>query len=232
MSQSSTASITVILVGGRETRHLRVPKQILPFGETTVLGRTIEAYRGAGFATILVVLGYKADAITAELGELPPGVRIVRNPLYDEGMSSFLRAGLRELPSSASAFCVGLEDQPLLSSELLTEFAGAFAEGKKPILIPAYQGSLGLPAFFKASLAEELASLRHDEDLWDVMKRHGEEILDYGTGYSSVVRSIDDMDDYHAMLRTARLPIPEPRPAPPAADPEPVMETEPDSNPA
>ncbi len=234
MTHSPAASITVLLVGGRETKHLRVPKQILPFGETTVLGRTIDAYRGAGFTEILLVLGYKADAIAAELGGLPKGVRIVRNPFFDEGMSSFLRAGLRELPPSATGFCVGLEDQPLLSCELLAEFAGAFAEGKKPILIPAYQGSLGLPAFFRASLSDELAALKRDEDLWDVMKRHGQEIFDYPTGYSAVVRSIEDMDDYHAMLRTANLPIPEPRPAPLPPDPEPQTEAEaePDPKPA
>lgn len=226
MSHSPAESITVLLVGGRETKHLRVPKQILSFGETTVLGRTIDAYRKAGFAEILLVLGYKADAIAAELGDLPKGVRIVRNPLFDEGMSSFLRAGLRELPSSSTGFCVGLEDQPLLSPELLTEFASAFVEGKKPILVPAHQGSLGLPAFFQASLAEELSALKQNEDLWDVMKRHGEEILDHPTGFSAVVRSIEDMDDYHAMLRTANLPIPEPRPAPLPPEPEPEPQTE------
>lgn len=226
MSQSSTASITVLLVGGRETRHLRVPKQVLPFGDTTVLGRTIKAYLDAGFAEILLVLGYKADLIASELGELPPGVRIVRNPLFDEGMSSFLRAGLRELPATSSGFCIGLEDQPLLTPDLLKEFAEAFSGGKKPILIPAYQGSLGLPAFFHASMAEELSQLKQDEDLWDVMKRHADNLLDYPTGFSAVVRSIDDMDDYHALLRTARLPIPEIKPPPPPAPPEPEPEPE------
>jgi NDP-sugar pyrophosphorylase family protein len=67
-----------------------VPKQILPFGETTVLKRTIDAYIQAGFRTILLVLGYKADAIVADLGGLPEGVRIIRNPLHarDEFVSS------------------------------------------------------------------------------------------------------------------------------------------------
>jgi molybdenum cofactor cytidylyltransferase len=234
MSQSSTASITTLLVGGRETKHLRVPKQILPFGDTTVLGRTMKAYIEAGFAEILIVLGYKADAIAAELGTLPPGVRIVRNPLFDEGMSSFLRAGLRELPPSSRGFCVGLQDQPLLNAELLREFADAFAAAKKPILVPAYQGSLGLPVFFQSAMAEEVSSLRQTEDLWDVMKRHGGDVHDHSTGYSAVVRSIEDMDDYHAMLRSAKLPIPEPQPAPPPPEPEPepATEVEPDPNPA
>ena len=236
MSQSSTASITVLLVGGRETRHLRVPKQILPFGDSTVLGRTIKAYLDAGFADVLLVLGYKADLIASELGDLPPGVRIVRNPLFDEGMSSFLRAGLRELPASATGFCIGLEDQPLLTPELLKEFADAFVAGKKPILVPAYQGSLGLPAFFRASMAEELSQLKQTEDLWDVMKRHGDELIDHATGFSAVVRSIEDTDDYHALLRTARLPIPEiqpppPPPPPPAPEPEPGPEAIAESGP-
>lgn len=224
---SSLASITAILVGGRETRHLRLPKQILPFGDTTVLGRTLSAYREAGIGEVILVLGYKGDAIAEKLGALPAGVRIARNPLFDEGMGSFLRTGMREL-GSGRAFCIGLGDQPLLTAELVKEFAAAFLESKAKILVPAYQGSLGLPAFFAATFAEEIASLPPRGELWDILKRHGEELRDHPTGFTAVVRSIDEMEDYHAMLRIAGLPIPDlPVAAPPAGAPAESTDAEP-----
>jgi CTP:molybdopterin cytidylyltransferase MocA len=96
-----------------------------------------------------------------------------------------------------------------LTAELLGEFTEAFVKGDKPILIPAYQGSLGLPAFFRSSLAEELSALKHNEDLWDVIKRHRDDILDHPTGYSaSYGRST--MEDYHSTPR-AKLLIPKAR---------------------
>lgn len=206
---SKPASITAILVGGRETRHLRVPKQSLPFGDTTVLGKTLNAYLEAGVSEVVLVLGYKADQVEADLGSVPSKVRIVKNPLFDEGMASFLRTGIRELDPSAGGFCVGLGDQPLLTPELVEEFLKAFVDGKGKILVPAYQTSIGLPAFFSSDLSEEIMNLPPNGELWDVLKNHQDDLIDHPTGYSAVVRSIDDLDDYHSMLTLAGLEIPE-----------------------
>jgi len=215
--------ICALLVGRPESRHLRVPKHILPFGETTVVGRTMQAYLDAGFDEVILVLGYKADAIAGQIEPLPAKVRLVRNPLFDEGVGSYLRAGLREIGSQIGSIAVGLVDQPLLTSELLREFLEAHRSGGKPILVPVCQGALGLPAFFTKPFIEELSSLSEKEDLWDVIKRHGDEILDHPTGYTAVARSIEDMDDYHALLTMAGLPIPEISP-PPAEEPQPAAE--------
>lgn len=227
MSNGTMNPIPAILVGGREVRHLRVPKQILPFGETTVLGRTVQAYLEAGVSEVILVLGYKADLIESTLGPLPPKVRIVKNPLFDEGMGSFLRAGVRELPAGARAFCLGLGDQPILPAELIRELASAFAESGKKILVPVHQRSLGLPAFLHASLADEILNLPVRGELWDLIVRHGDDLVDHPTGYTAVLRSIEDQDDYHEMLRIAGLPIPEIQ-----HEPEPEMEPEAEREPA
>lgn len=230
MSNATMNPIPAILVGGREVRHLRVPKQILPFGETTVLGRTVQAYLDAGVSEVILVLGYKADLIESTLGPLPAKVRIVRNPLFDEGMGSFLRVGVRELPAGAGAFCVGLGDQPILPPDLIRELANAFFESGKKILVPAYQGSLGLPAILHRSMAEEILNLPVRGELWDLIVRHGDELVDHPTGYTAVLRSIEDQDDYHEMLRLAGLPIPEVQPEP-AEEPEQEPEQEPKQEP-
>jgi molybdenum cofactor cytidylyltransferase len=213
MPKTSSVSIPAILLGGREVRHLRVPKQILPFGDVTVLGRTLRAYLDAGISDVILVLGYKADLIASELGALPPNVRIVKNPLFDEGMGTFLRLGVREIPPGSQGFCIGLGDQPLLTPDLIRELQTAFIEGKKKILVPVHQSSLGLPAFFEPSIAEEILALPPQGELWDILKRHGDDLIDHATGFTSVIRSIEDQDDYHAMLRIAGLPIPDPVPA-------------------
>ncbi len=219
---TKSAPMTAILAGGPGTRHLRVPKQILPFGDTTVLGKTLSAYLDAGISEVILVLGYKADLVEAEVSPLPAQVRVARNPLFDEGMFSFVRSGLREMASDRD-FCIGLADQPLLTAELIGEFLEAFNASKGKILIPAFQGSLGLPAFFKSEMVTPIQSLSGRADLWDLLKENGDSLVDHPTHYSAVVRSIDDMDDYHALLQMAGLPIPDlPKQAPPEAHEEPA----------
>jgi molybdenum cofactor cytidylyltransferase len=210
MPKNGSYPIPAILLGGREVRHLRVPKQILPFGDATVLGKTLRAYLDAGVSEVILVLGYKADLIASELGTLPPNVRIAKNPLFDEGMGTFLRIGVREIPAGSQGFCIGLGDQPLLTADLVGELMKAFVEGNKKVLVPVHQSSLGLPVFFQASVAEEILALPPRGELWDIIKRHGDDLIDYPTGYTSILRSIEDQDDYHAMLRIAGLPIPDP----------------------
>jgi molybdenum cofactor cytidylyltransferase len=220
MATAASTAIPVILVGGREVRHLRVPKQILPFGDSTVLGKTLRAYLDAGVSEVIVVLGYKADQIIANLGPLPSNVRIVRNPIFEEGMATFLKAGLREMTPGARSFCVGICDQPLLTADLVREFIGAFYEGGKKLLVPVMQTSLGLPVVLDSSLIDEIQALPPRGELWDLIKRHGDDLVDHPTGYTAVIRSIEDQDDYHDMLRLAGLKIPE-IPFPPAAADEP-----------
>jgi molybdenum cofactor cytidylyltransferase len=208
MAKAASAGIPAIIVGGREARHLRVPKQSLSFGNSTVLGKTIHAYVEAGVSEVIVVLGYKFEQIQMALGHLPSNVRFVRNPLYEEGMGTFLRAGVRELPPDAKAFMIGLGDQPLLSADLVREFVEAFFKGGKKVLVPVVQTSLGLPIVCDASVAQEIQALPPNGELWDVVKRFGQDLLDYPTGYTAVIRSIEDLDDYHDMLRLAGLEIP------------------------
>ena len=225
MSNSAMKPIPAILIAGREVRHLRVPKQTLPFGEKTVLGRTIETYLEAGVSEIILVLGYKAELIEASLGPLPNRVKILRNPLFDEGMGTFLRVGVRELPQGTKAFMLGLGDQPILTADLIRELVTAYFESGKKILVPVCQSSAGLPAIFDISLIDDIQSLPPDGELWDILKRHADDLADHPTEYTAVLRSIEDQEDYHAMLRLAGLPIPEP-PPPPEPEPEPEQETD------
>lgn len=218
MPKAVSVAIPAIIVGGREAGHLRVPKQSLPFGDTTVLGKTVSAYIEAGVSEVIVVLGYKAEQIMASLGPLPAKVRFVRNPLYEEGMGTFLRTGVHELPSDAKAFLIGLCDQPLLSGDLVKEFVEAFFKEGKKILVPVVQSNLGMPIVCDSSVAQEIQSLPPKGDLWDVIKRFGKDLHDYPTGYTAVIRSIEDQDDYHDMLRIAGLKIPEMPMAAPAED--------------
>ena len=52
----------VVLAAGRSAR-LGTPKQLLPYGDTTVLGATVAVARSCGFDQLIVTLGHGADAV-------------------------------------------------------------------------------------------------------------------------------------------------------------------------
>ena len=52
------------------------PKQLLPFGDATILERVVDALLSAGVGEVIVVLGHLAEQIRVVLGDRPVKVVI------------------------------------------------------------------------------------------------------------------------------------------------------------
>ncbi|MFQ5427944.1 MAG: NTP transferase domain-containing protein [Thermodesulfobacteriota bacterium] len=80
----------VILAAGYGSRLERVsnglPKCLVPVGGRPLIEHQIEALNDAGIGRVLVVVGYKADAVRAELGDR---VEFIENTRYDETNSLY-----------------------------------------------------------------------------------------------------------------------------------------------
>ncbi|GLW21040.1 hypothetical protein Mame01_10830 [Microbispora amethystogenes] len=87
------------------------------------------------------------DAVAEALGGVAKGATedaeigavVVRNPLWETGMGSSLRAGLRALPPSAAAVVIALADQPLVRPEAVRRLVAAFRDGAR-VAVAAYGG--------------------------------------------------------------------------------------------
>jgi molybdenum cofactor cytidylyltransferase len=63
-----TALAGVVLAAG-ESRRMGTPKQLLPFGERTILERVVDTLLTAGVGQVIVVLGHLADRVRTVLGD-------------------------------------------------------------------------------------------------------------------------------------------------------------------
>jgi molybdenum cofactor cytidylyltransferase len=207
-------NLSAIIVAARSGRRLRTPIPMLPFGDTTVLGRTLRAYVDAKFSEIIVVLGYRGEEIRASLGDLAGKIVPVQAPAGDEPYADLLRLGVERLSGTAKAFAIGRGDQPLLGKEIIEELGTAYAATKGKILVPTWQGAVGHPVFFDVSFAADFRRLAAPAEIWDVIKAHAKQVEDREVQYIAVTQGIEDRDDYFDALRCARLPVPEPAPRP------------------
>jgi len=91
----------------------------------------------------ILVLGYKAEDIRRRITS--ENINIVLNPDFEGGMSTSLKAGLREVDEEAEAILVVLGDQPLLESELIDRLIEEFESTDSPIVAPVYKGQRGNP---------------------------------------------------------------------------------------
>jgi molybdenum cofactor cytidylyltransferase len=164
----------VVLAAGVSSR-LKQPKQLVEFRGKTLLRRAVETALEAAFDPVLVVLGANFERTRAEIEDLP--VEIVFNEVWEDGLSSSIKTGiefLRDKHASVKATLVMLADQPFITASHLNLLRQKYlARSDNPIVAAGYDGAVGVPAIFSASVFDDLRSLAGDEGAKRVIKKYG-----------------------------------------------------------
>ncbi len=135
-------------------------KQLLPFGNGTLLGHAIDVAGEAGFAPIIVVVGADAEAVQSSIASKP--VEIVQNPAWKIGMGSSIHAGVRrfqELGLDSAAIAILVGDQPLVTPAHLKDMRKLLNASGASVVAAEYGGTLGVPALFRRNLISRLLSI-------------------------------------------------------------------------
>ena len=196
-------NVAIILAAG-ESRRMGQPKQLLPFGDKTMLECVIDAFRTPHVAEIIVVLGHQADEIAAKIGA-PSGTlaspTIVRNKRYRQGMFTSVQAGLQALPEQAILFMIALCDQPRLQRATVEKLIGEFEKQQHKILIPMYEGRQGHPLLLRAKYAREILAMDESLTLKHFLALHAGDIARLPVSDEGVLLDVDDPTDYQRALQ-------------------------------
>lgn len=183
------------------SRRLGQNKLLLPWGETTVLGRVLTNTLAASrLEKIILVLGYQAEEVRRRL-ELKdsPRLSVVVNNDYEEGQSASLRRGLALAPSDQAAIFI-LGDQPFVTAEIIDDLIFAWRESGADIVIPRDEsGRRGNPVLFSPLLFPELELLRGDQGGKQIMEKYGNKSL-YLPVPNGIFADIDTDADYAKIL--------------------------------
>lgn len=195
---TSTAISGILLAAGLSTR-MGEPKQLLPFGESTIVETVVDSMLGAKFDEVIVVVGHCAAQIQEQLGERP--VKIVFNPDYHEGMLTSAQAGIQALKES-DAFALMLVDQPFITSALIDGVIDAYVQTRKGIALPSYNYKRGHPAIFHRRYADDILALGAESGgVRTLFKRYGDDIHYVTVDTDRVLRDIDYREDYERALK-------------------------------
>jgi molybdenum cofactor cytidylyltransferase len=91
----------IVLAAG-ESRRMGQPKQLLDYRGQPFVRAVARTALEAGLSPVVVVTGANADAVEAAVRDLP--VYIARNPDWEQGQSTSIRAGLQDLTYPHLAF--------------------------------------------------------------------------------------------------------------------------------
>jgi molybdenum cofactor cytidylyltransferase len=160
----------VILAAGAATRMGRV-KQLLSYRGTTFLQHAIDQAVDAGLSPIVVVVGSHAGLVTGFIGS--PRVNVVYNEAWQTGMGSSIAAGIRHLHGfDVAGAAILVADQPLVTAQHLRAMAALMQSSK--MVAAEFDGTLGVPAFFRREVFPLLESLPPEAGARHLLRNSGE----------------------------------------------------------
>jgi molybdenum cofactor cytidylyltransferase len=199
MAQTPSPFISGILLAAGLSSRMGEPKQLLPFGESTIVETVVDSMLGAKFNEVIVVVGHCGAQVRAQLGTRP--VRIVFNSDYREGMLTSAQTGIRTLQGN-EAFALMLVDQPFITSDLIDQVVSAYTQTNKGIALPSYNYKRGHPVIFHQRYAREILALDAESGgVRTLFKKYGDDIYYVTVDTDRVLRDIDYREDYERALR-------------------------------
>jgi molybdenum cofactor cytidylyltransferase len=186
--RSRSGLVGVVLGAGKSSRF-GTPKQLLPFGDTTLLGQAVRNANASALDRVVVVLGRASEElrVTVDFGR----AEVVENTAYGTGCASSLLAGLDAAGEDCEAIALLLGDQPGVRPEFIDHVISTWQQKRPWAAVAAYNPSpcssvravsnphptsLGHPFVFAREAFGQLRYLHGDKAVWKLIEAYPERV--------------------------------------------------------
>ena len=191
----------VVLAAGLSSR-MGMPKLLLPWGKSTILGSVLKALNQEEIGKVIVVVGAYQEAMEKMINAIDLPVQIVLNPGFENGeMSDSIKIGIRALEGIDAALIV-LGDHPQISPDLVYRLCMAFHAGRGDIIVPSYAMKRGHPWLVGKKYWGELETMSSNFTMRDFLHRHSDHIYYVVTDSEEVIADIDTPEDYNKAIKS------------------------------
>ena len=198
--------VTAVVLAAGESRRMGRNKLLLPWGETTVLGRTLANVRASAVHDVVVVTGHereKVETVVAAAERLhdasdthTAGPHIVDNIDYANGMLATVQAAVRALPAASEAILVVLGDQPMVGPPTIDRLLTAYAGSPAGLVAPTYDGRRGNPVLIDRRYFAELLTLPPDAAPRVLLARYPDDLLAVPVDSDAILHDLDRPEEY------------------------------------
>jgi molybdenum cofactor cytidylyltransferase len=165
--------VGVVLGAGRSSRF-GTPKQLLPFGDTTMLGQVVRNANASDLDRVVVVLGRASEELrgSVDFGR----AAVVDNTAYGTGCASSLLAGMDAAGEDCEALALLLGDQPGMRAEFIDSALSGWRRNRPWACVTAYYGKSGHPFVFAREAFGDLRGLHGDKAVWKLVEAYPERV--------------------------------------------------------
>ena len=184
----------VVLAAGQSRRMGARNKLLARVDGVPMVARAVDAARAALDDRVYVVTGHEAARV-AEALAARDDVRLVHNPLYAEGLSTSLAAGLAALDDDVDGVLVCLGDMPRVTREHIATLLGAFdPEEGRAICVPLWAGQRGHPVLWARRFFDEIAAIKGDVGARHLLGEYADLVCEVPVADDGVLLDVDSPD--------------------------------------
>ena len=182
-------SISAIILAAGKSVRMGQQKMLMPWGNTTVLGKVIETLQAAEVEDIILV----SNSTTAlQITDYKLPITINNNG----EMLESIQLGLQAQKPSVEATLICLGDQPQVEERSVRSVCNIFHENKSSIVVPSYQMWRGHPWLIARGLWGEVLEMRAPESMRDFLNAHKDDIFYVELDTPSILMDLDTPADY------------------------------------
>jgi molybdenum cofactor cytidylyltransferase len=190
--------VTGLVLGAGGSKRLGRPKQLLPYGDRTLLEHTLDTARACNFNQLVVPIGGAADEVRERVDLT--GAEVVVNYAYGSGCSSSIAAALSAVDPRCEVLVLMLGDQPGVTPATVQTLLDG--RGDAPLAVCRYDDGRGHPLAFDRSVFAQLADLHGDKGVWRLLDERAGDVVDVPIA-GPVPLDVDTPEDYEAVLAAA-----------------------------
>lgn len=184
--------VSVIILAAGSSSRMGQSKQLLPWKDGTLLSHAVMTAIDSRAGHVYVVLGNNEIEHRKAIKETP--VTVVSNPLWQKGMGTSIKAGLKQAKDSG-AVLIMVCDMPFVTSQHLNNLIEHHDKTNSPIIASKYLETIGVPALFSKEVFDELMKINDDEGAKNVIMKNDPAIVLLKSGVD-----LDTPDDYRNAL--------------------------------
>jgi molybdenum cofactor cytidylyltransferase len=193
----------IIPAAGLSSRMGDRNKLLLPFRGKTLIEHAVDTLLESKIGEVVVVVGYEREKIEEVLESRTSAITIIDNPLYNDGMSTSIHAGVTAASNETEAIMIYLADQPLMEPADINQLIDAFYDARsenRSIVVPFYQGRRGNPVILDARFKADILDVVGDIGCRRIIKLNPDKVFVVEMDTDHVVRDIDSPADYEDLL--------------------------------
>ncbi len=209
METSPSFALAAVIAAAGFSRRMGRFKQLLPWGNSTVIRTVVDNLHEAGASPVFCVTGHRGNEVAAALEGSQ--ALLLPNPHYasSEMLTSY-QTGVAALKDKNFQFTVqhsllipgtllALADQPHIPLSVIRQVIAQAQSTPDQVVIPSHQMRRGHPIYLPSRLWDELLALPVDASLRDLLNRHSAAIVYVDVDTDAIRRDMDEWGEYERL---------------------------------